>query len=120
AADFRGRLLFEIKPDQDFAIPPRNAAQKPQRQLFVLPLNDSAFRVARMIAESYLAVQSVHGVPGPDGLFDLRGDMTAYHGTDIAHQAFGFAHVSAADRLRDQEEDFMDPVIQVLRAELAI
>ena len=53
------------------------------------------------------------------GGVDVPGDLPADHRPDIAHQAFRLAQFAALDGLGDDQEQVVDPIVEVLCAELA-
>src|SRR5579883_3132724 len=70
-ADLGGRLLFKIETDQHLPVPPRDAAQHPQREFFVLTFDCAVFRVSGVIGKVKVWILLAHGAPGLHRLFDL-------------------------------------------------
>ena len=81
--------------------------------------NSGFFRVSMRIGDAGAGVKVQLFAPRLYRLVNVRSYLAANDGAHKSHQPFGFAQLTAADRLHHHHEGVMNPVVQILHPQLA-
>ncbi|HTT66337.1 MAG TPA: hypothetical protein VMG35_31010 [Bryobacteraceae bacterium] len=117
-ADLVRRLFPEVKAYQNLAIPGSNTFQDSYGDLLIFLPDGGLFGIAAGVAHGEAPVEVKLLLAAEDVILDLRSYLPAHDGPDIAHQAVRLAQLSPLDGLRHDDESIVDPVIQILGAQL--
>ena len=119
AADMLGGLLVKIEANQDFAFALAHRGENPKGDVAVLSPNDTTLGVGAAVEQRSAEIQLAPVAPLLSRRVDVAGDLPSDDGPDITHEAFRLAQVAILDRLSNDQEEIVNLIGEVLRAELA-